>query len=1277
MRVLTTLAVLVSLSAMGQPARQARAIPSAGVVKVDGVLDEPCWQQGKWQTDFMLADVNAKLARAAVQTRFKVAYTASAAYVAVECDEPNMAGLKAKTPWRDGAVWSDDCVEIFFDPSNTGRYYHQILANSRGAIFDMYAADFGKVKSKLWDGAFTAAGSVDREAGVWRLEVEIPYGTLVLGSEAGSNWRINVARERHATGALELTTWSRLQGNFHQPLLFGSVSGMPDDYRAFRLRTGEPKVGISRAASGRTELSVAMSLTNETGKDRQVSATLTVPGTDLSVAHPPVALAVGKQAQFAFPTVTVKKGVDKTNVVLTFSEGGMPLRKLYKRLSCEFRPLSVTMLQPVYRDCIFPDEEIAELVFQVSTTPELAQGAASVGCEFRDRQGTVLARQKHKVAELPEQWRLPCAGLAMGTYALRVTALDRAGKALASVERTIKKLPKPAAGSMVRVDENRNLLVDGRPFLGIGWYGGIPADPRPDVVAMQNVIVPHVLRYPDPSAISQQLAHGVYTIVSVENGRLFHSFNMWQKQNEHLKPVTKELHTLAEPSPMMRDLVGKLVAAVRNEPGLLGYYISDEPEIHDIRSEYLESFYQLLRELDPYHPVFVTNDTVDGLVTHGYKCADVLSPDPYSKSLDYIPRFLKKIQEIALPGQTWWVTPWHSASDTHFKRPMGSARAYPYRVQRSQVMSSLCYGAKGFTGYTSAFYAPEIEYRYGLPHIWRELRALEPFLAAPVELAEVSGASDVPVLVRQTQGRVLVLASNHGEEPRTFTVSWPALGSRQLRDISTGRSHAARGGEVKLTMAAGEVAALTDAPVAAFLPSVATVEKELARRHAAARKPGNLLHWSRGVRAACSKGHYAPWFDQFFYYAINGVTDDRGWYVSHAKGKPAWFEVTLPKETNLGRVEIYTENLRDYRLEIADGQGNRRQVAFKGNGEKHLLHGFDPPIPCLKLRLHVTATTNGDGVVVHEIEAYEARGNAPPAMLEGAVVRPVRAGAVFFAAKPAKPYLWEETFRDFATNPKFYWDKRDTKWVTNPETYLGEPVAKGLRTASRSPKGYAGMTRFFPYDPAFRFFQVEITDIEGKGYRYASVFASDGSGKLKVRGGINTSRPGIYTVDAHYLHESFRTVGARSKMYVRVGSAGSSKQDDGTVLPGPAVTYGWLRLAAWPRNGLVVTLADGSPLPRILKQGDTLHFEVHLDEPATDVTAEAMTGPSYKPLSFNAEPYVQLAKADTEGRVWAADLTLGKGTGTFKCGGYPAVFRANVLGGALEQTHFSSSVSFE
>ncbi|MBT3287229.1 MAG: hypothetical protein HN849_06555, partial [Victivallales bacterium] len=117
MRVLTTLAVLVSLSVMGQPTRQAQAIPSTGPVKVDGVLDEPCWQQGTWQTDFLLADVNAKLARAAVQTRFKVVRTASAAYVAVECDEPNMAGLKAKTPWRDGAVWSDDCVEIFFDPS--------------------------------------------------------------------------------------------------------------------------------------------------------------------------------------------------------------------------------------------------------------------------------------------------------------------------------------------------------------------------------------------------------------------------------------------------------------------------------------------------------------------------------------------------------------------------------------------------------------------------------------------------------------------------------------------------------------------------------------------------------------------------------------------------------------------------------------------------------------------------------------------------------------------------------------------------------------------------------------------------------------------------------------------------------------------------------------------------------------------------------------------------------------------------------------------------------
>jgi len=126
-----------------------------------------------------------------------------------------------------------------------------------------------------------------------------------------------------------------------------------------------------------------------------------------------------------------------------------------------------------------------------------------------------------------------------------------------------------------------------------------------------------------------------------------------------------------------------------------------------------------------------------------------------------------------------------------------------------------------------------------------------------------------------------------------------------------------------------------------------------------------------------------------------------------------------------------------------------------------------------------------------------------------------------------------------------------------------------------------------------------------------------------------------------------------------------------------------------PVNGLAVMMADGSPLPQTLKQGDELLFHVILDAPATDVTVDVMTSHNYKPLPINGQPYVQLLnlvpiEADTQpvegdGTEWCARVKLGEGTGKFDQTktGYPVVFRARVTGGAIKETYASASVTFE
>jgi hypothetical protein len=211
------------------------------------------------------------------------------------------------------------------------------------------------------------------------------------------------------------------------------------------------------------------------------------------------------------------------------------------------------------------------------------------------------------------------------------------------------------------------------------------------------------------------------------------------------------------------------------------------------------------------------------------------------------------------------------------------------------------------------------------------------------------------------------------------------------------------------------------------------------------------------------------------------------------------------------------------------------------------------------------------------------------------------------------------------------------------------------------------MGRLFPHSPEFRYFQVRLSSIEGEGYRWFTLIFGDPSGKLKSRTAVHTLKPGLYTVDTHALNEGFRT-GALKQALVQVYLSKNIQY-----------SVDWLGLNRVPRNGLVVSQADGTPLPVRVKQGDELLFRLYLDQPADDALVELLHGPNYEPARINGEPYVQLLKSGREkdGRFWSALVKLGPGTDKFKLAGYPLLFRCVLTGGRLRETMVTCDVNFE
>jgi len=1272
-----------------------QAVPREGDVTIDGVLDEAAWERAPWQTGFRSASAAAENAGeprpAAVQTRFKVLWDAAALFVAVECDEPQLEALKARYAAHDSDVYQDDCVELFMDPAGEGRYYHHVVVNSKGAWYDDYGADYGLVHVKRWECPLETATGVDAAAKAWRCEVRIPLAALQLTPDAGSTWLWNVTRERYAGGHLELTTWAPLKGNFHQPKRFGRLTGVAIDYSRFAVGLGEPKVTIRGGSGTFNTLELRLPVTNGGRQPRSLrlsAGRFMAPETAVTAA--PIELAGGATQVVTLPGLRVRRGDSDAAIQITATDTVLeqPAKIVVKRLDADYRPLVVEVLQPVYRGNIYATESVPEIVFRLTLADDVAARTRAVAYALCTAAGRETRAGTATAAQLEGDLRLDAAALPVGTYALVLRALSReTDEVIAETRATLRKLA-PAPGSEVRVDALGNILVDGKPRMFLGWYGGIPLeDPRADVVALQDLTTPVVLPGIAPEDVARALGepfrrHGIYSVVSIEPGRLLSTFKLWQRPGGG-KELTEEIKTLPAPSEGMKDLLRQLVAAVGSEPGLLGYYLADEPEINDARSDWMEATYAFMQELDPYHPLMVTNDTLDGIVTHGYKTCDLLSPDPYSPEWEYVPNFLKRCHEVMRRGQALMLTPWAACTDAHFNVEYGQTPPYSYEVMRHQYLTALAMGCRGYTGYTTAFYMPEPRLRYGLPPIWREVRFLEAAAARPMAPPVVTADAEMITWAGEAEGRLYLIVSNLKAGSRDATISHGLLkGVASMVVVSEGRTVAVTEGTFSDRFEAGAVHVYTTDPAGQTLVTTAQVAADIKAREAACVKPGNLLHWSRGVLARSGEGFFAPWFHQYYYYAINGICDDGGWTLSHTD-KPCTLELTLPREETIGRVVLHTPNLLDFDLELQAAEGTTQVAAIRGNRLSQAEIRFAAPAPALKLRLTALAKADGagvKGVKVHEIEAYAEAGEGPATPLRSQAAStqaPVLAAPL--AETAGGPLLWREDFAEFATAVTFNWDGKDDKWVLNADKLKAEPRAGGgIAIACTAPEGYAGMTHFFPYDPAYRYCQIKIGAIAGEGYRWLVAGFGDSSGKPGFRGAVHTSRPGIYTVDTHYVNAIFREGTAR-QCFVTLSVAGSARQPDGTVKAGPAFRVDWLQLVRRPQDGLAVTLADGSPLPTALKQGDGLLFRLFLQQPALDATLEVSGGSTYAPIPLNGQNSLQLLRVGTQdGTEWAAQVTLGPGTGTFDGGsGYPVFFRAVITGGAIKDSYATAAVRFE
>jgi uncharacterized ParB-like nuclease family protein len=342
-----------------------------------------------------------------------------------------------------------------------------------------------------------------------------------------------------------------------------------------------------------------------------------------------------------------------------------------------------------------------------------------------------------------------------GRYYIQVE-LKQAGKVIFPA----RSRPMPyAPDAPVGFDANGFLTVDGKPYFPVGMY-----------TLQDGKGTDHdaVLREASEAGFNTTVFYA-YTVATVmplldAAGRNGIKAFVYPTIPFSIEGPDK---TLAE--------AAKDVAARKNHPALLGWYLVDEPEgIGKAAVDKTRELYQIVKEADPNHPCSLVIMS-PGAAAKYRTCTDIMWIDPYPiphSPVTYVTDCVSGAVKNVEKDKPVWTIPqafdwsiWNTGKINGVHRPTNEE-------ERCMTYLALVHGAKGiiYWAHTASRY-----YIRDYPDHWAymkrlagELHDLSPVLLTP----SVDGAvtlsvskSPVDVMVKKLDGQTYVFAVNHTNGP--------------------------------------------------------------------------------------------------------------------------------------------------------------------------------------------------------------------------------------------------------------------------------------------------------------------------------------------------------------------------------------------------------------------------------------------------------------------------------------------------------------------------------
>lgn len=934
---------------------------------LDGRLDDAVWQRAEWYTGFTMLGETHK--RAEAQTQFAVAFDEDNLYVGIKCHEPSMEQLKADVTERDGKVHSDDCVEIMIDSTGDRTEYYHLTVNPIGTLYDAQMRQGGHVRALQWDCDWEAAVALG--ADYWAVEAAVPFVQLELTGASRGAWTLNVTRERKA-GMRELSSFTTAPGGFHQPTYYAELQLPGAGVDRFMWTVRDPFEGSVQMVDGRLVYSAKTHLTNHTGRMWLLQLRPGLIAGETVTEGEPVNLglddAQGREVAFTVPVAEEGPQVLRLRLV----DRRDPERVLYVRsipITVEYTPLAIEMTRPCYRNSIYATQQIGAVELLVSSAltddrlagRRLSAGIFRPGEGARGGLGTLVAAGEPVQAASEVAVTIPAEDLPIGDYEVGVQLLNERGEVEHLARTPLRRLPPAPGGHEWRIDQNNVLLHNGEPFLPFGWFSYRIDDHTPDApyTAMQEY-----------NAHYRTVEENAELMDRIADAGLFVTIYPYSRSFMNQGDVVKQPLTDEEAAALRERVTGLM-----DHPGLLAWYMADEPELKPVLPRRAEQIYEVCRDADPYHPCIMLNDTIAGIHTYAGG-GDILMPDPYplflqnglaARGIDRTGEFIKACNEATGGRKPVWVTP---QAFNYGDAGRAGNRAPNFTELRNQCYQAVVYGAKGFLWYTYGHANNYPSLGIGMDFLCREALDLKAAILAPDAPDDLSVQADLPahmhVAARRVDGELYIFAVNTATEPQQTTIALAQMPER-LHVVSEGRE--AQPVQGALTDRFDTYAAhiyTTDARLAER-DSIASVQQAIDEAEAARRKPGNLAFEESGVEVEVSSGAR---YGNAPARVVDGIETHMGWRADRTvRGEP-WLLLRWPDDRTFRRVVVFTSNVLAVNIQLPAGEQGQWRTIAEVSGEQRLEAQFDS-VTADAVRVLVTQVAEGaTGAAIQEVEVY-------------------------------------------------------------------------------------------------------------------------------------------------------------------------------------------------------------------------------------------------------------------------------------------------------------------